>query len=214
MSLLTLLFPPKCLLCSKVLEKGEEILCDDCYYEIDPFPPAKIKLPFIDGWAAVWYYEDKVRDSLLRYKFHGQRGYAKDYGKLLADKILQEFPEGFDLLTWVPISPLRKLRRGFDQSKLLADAVGKNLGLKPTRLVRKIRHNKPQSGITGPAHRRANVLGAYKLCDTDVSGKRILLLDDIITTGATLGECARMLLTAGAKEIYCGAVACARHDSK
>ena len=79
--------------------------------------------------------------------------------------------------------------------------------------MKKIRHNRPQSGIQGDAQRRANVLGAYKVIDPSVVvGKRILLLDDIVTTGATAGEVARILLTAGAKEVHLGAVAMARRN--
>ena len=126
-------------------------------------------------------------------------------------KLLQTHPEGFDCLTWVPVSRLRKFRRGYDQVELLAKAVGRELGMTPVPLLKKVRHNRPQSGITDSARRRANVLGAYREVDREaVSGKRILLLDDILTTGATAGECARVLLTCGAKEIHCAAVAAAR----
>ena len=86
--------------------------------------------------------------------------------------------------------------------------------MEPVQLLYKHRHNKPQSGIIGDAQRRANVLGAYRAINEEsLQGKRIILLDDIITTGATAAECARMLLTAGAKEIHCGAMAVARHQS-
>ena len=82
----------------------------------------------------------------------------------------------------------------------------------PLGTLKKVRHNRSQSGITGQAKRRANVLGAYKaVCPQEISGKRILLLDDVITTGATAGECARVLLTAGAKEVHCGCIAAATH---
>lgn len=209
-----LLFPPKCLLCRSVLEENELDLCRKCRIEAPECPISRKKLPFIDSWAAVWYYEKKVRSSILRFKFYGARSYAIGYGRLLAMKLLREHPEGFDVLTWVPISTLRKLRRGYDQVELLADAVGKELGLEPVCLLKKIRNNPPQSGITGQAQRRANVLGVYRITQPQlVEGKRILLLDDVITTGATLGECARVLLTAGAKEVHCGAVAAARHNA-
>ena len=83
--------------------------------------------------------------------------------------------------------------------------------MEPVQTLKKIRNNRPQSGITGQAQRRANVLGVYKvLCPQELSGKRVLLLDDIITTGATAGECARVLLTAGAKEVHCGFIAAVR----
>ena len=214
MSLSALLFPTKCILCGRLLERNEKDLCSDCRGNAPVCPVSRTKLPFIHGWVALWHYEDHARASILRYKFQNRRGYAKIYGKLLADKLQQEYPEGFDLITWVPISTLRKLNRGFDQVELLANAVGAHLQQKPLRILKKIRHNRPQSGITGQAHRKANVLGAYKVIHEQLAGKRVLLLDDIITTGATAGECARMLLTAGAKEVIVGAVAAARHDVK
>lgn len=214
--LLRLLFPPKCVLCRKLLEKDQVYLCPDCMADALDCPTADgRKLTFLDSWTAIWYYEDRVRRSILRYKFYGAKGNAACYGKLLADKLKREHPEGFDLLTWVPISSLRRLKRGYDQVELLAEVVGRELGMEPIPLLKKIRHNKPQSGIVGYAHRKANVLGAYRLTERKIpKEKRILLLDDVITTGATVGECARLLLTAGANEVHCGAVAIARHEDK
>lgn len=210
-----ILFPPKCVLCGKLLEKDETDICRTCRTEAPECPVSRTKLPFLDSWAAVWYYEGEVRRSLLRYKFYGARSFAPCYGRVLAMKLQQTLPDGADILTWVPISKLRKLRRGYDQVELLAFAVGTELGMEPVPLLKKIRHNRPQSGIVGQARRKANVLGAYKVLPPElVQGKRILLLDDIVTTGATVGECARMLLTAGAKEVHCGAVAAVRHRTK
>ena len=210
-----LLFPEKCVLCGKLLDGGETDLCRTCRTDAPVFPGGRSKRTFLDSWNAVWYYEDNPRNSLLRYKFGGRRGYAKVYGQLLAMKLLQEHPEGFDVLTWIPVSRLRKLTRGFDQVELLACALGQELDTQPVCLLKKVRHNRRQSSISGAAHRRANVLGAYKVIDAQqLSGARILLLDDIITTGSTVSECARVLLTAGAKEIHCGAVAIARHQGK
>ena len=206
-----LLFPPKCVLCGNVLEKEELDLCKDCRMDAPEYPNRKSKRQFLDSFAAVWYYEGNVRKSLLRYKFHNARSFAAPYGRLLAMKLLELYPEGFDVLTWVPVSRLRKLRRGYDQVELLAKAVGKELGITPVPLLKKVRHNRPQSGITGAEKRRANVLGAYRVTDREaIAGRRILLLDDILTTGATAGECARVLKTAGAKEVHCAAVAAAR----
>ena len=210
--ILGLLFPPKCLLCRKVLQAEELDLCKACRVDGPECTNFRKKLPFIDSWVAIWYYEDNVRHSLLRYKFRGARSYAQGYGRLLAMKLLEANAEGFDLLTWVPISPLRRFFRGYDQVELLAQRVGQELGIEPVPLLAKIRHNRPQSGIIGDAKRRANVLGAYRAENRELfQGKRIVLLDDIITTGATAGECARVLLTAGAQEVHCGAVAVARH---
>lgn len=215
MSLWNLLFPPKCVLCGKLLEYPETDLCHQCRRDAPVVSSVKKKLPYLDSWTAVWYYEGSVRHSLLRYKFRSNRSYAACYGRLLAMNLLQEHPEGFDCLTWIPISPIRKLKRGFDQVELLAKYVGQELGIEPVRLLKKVRHNRAQAGISGPAKRKANVLGVYRSTDPEqTAGKRVLLLDDIVTTGATSGEASRMLLNAGAKEVHLGAVAVSRHHSK
>ena len=209
--LMELLFPPKCVMCGTLLKAGETDLCRTCRTEAPEYPNRKIKLQFLDSFAAVWYYEGNVRRSLLRFKFQNARSYASCYGRMLAMKLLREYPEGFDVLTWVPVSRLRRLRRGYDQVELLAKAVGAELGMTPVPMLKKIRNNRPQSRLDSASARRANVLGAYKLLDgAQAKGKRVLLLDDILTTGATAGECARMLLSAGAKEVHCAAVAAAR----
>lgn len=209
-----LLFPPKCILCGSLLGKGEVDLCGRCRIHGPDSPITKRKLPFLDSWLAMWHYEGDVRKSLIRYKFYGKRHYAEGYGRLLAMKILREREDDFDLISWVPVSRWRRLRRGYDQVELLAEAVGGQLGMKPVKCLRKIRHNPPQSGIVGQAHRRANVLGAYEAVDAErFIGKRILLLDDVITTGATVGECARVLLTAGAKEVHAAAVAATNYKN-
>lgn len=205
------LFPPKCVLCRQILKKNEKDLCRGCRNTESAYPNRKKKLQFLDSFAAVWYYEGNVRKSILRYKFHHASFYAPAYGRILAQKLTEEGLESYDLLTWVPVSPMRKLTRGYDQVQLLARQAGKELGLPVVPTLRKIRHNRPQSGIREDAVRRANVLGAYRVLDPEaVSGKRILLLDDILTTGSTAGECARMLKTAGAKEVHCAALAAAR----
>jgi ComF family protein len=207
-NLLDLLFPPKCVLCEKILEKQESDLCRCCRTEISDCPKPKRIIPFIESWLCLWYYEGTVRQSLLRYKFGGHRSHATVYGRLLAMKLLREVPDGFDILTYTPISTLRQLSRGYDQVELVAKATAAELGMEVTPTLKKIRHNPPQSGISGAAHRRANVLGAYQAIHPErFAGKRVLLLDDIVTTGSTVSECARVLLTAGAKEVICAAIA-------
>lgn len=206
-----LLFPPKCVLCRNLLEKEETDLCRTCRVETELYPKGKRKPQFLDSFAAVWYYEGNVRGALLRFKFKGRRNLAPVFGRMVAMKLLREYPEGFDVLTWIPVSPMRKLRRGYDQCQLLAKAVGKELDMVPVSALKKIRNNPQQSGIQGDARRRANVLGVYRVTDPElIRDKRVLLLDDILTTGATAGEAARVLLTAGAKEVHCAAVAASR----
>ena len=213
--ILEFLFPSKCVLCGKILKKGELDLCRSCRTEISDHPKPKNPIQFLASWTVLWYYEGNVRQSLLRYKFSNRRSYAAAYGRLLAMKLLREYPDGFDVLTWIPISAQRKLERGYDQVELLAAAVAAELGMEAVPTMQKIRNNPPQSGISGSAQRRANVLGVYRATNPEgIRGKRVLLLDDIITTGATASEAARVLLTAGASEVTCAAVAAASHSKK
>ncbi len=196
------------MLCGRVLERTELDRCENCRIDAPECLISRQKIPFVERWLALWHYEGNVRRSLLRYKFHRKRYLAKPYGRLLAMKIQRELEDGFDVIGWVPISRRRKLRRGYDQVELLARAVGRELGVEPVKVLRKIRNNPPQSGIAGQAQRKANVLGVYEpVSPEQIQGRRVLLLDDIITTGATVSECARVLLTAGAGEVYCAAVA-------
>ena len=212
---MSLLFPRKCILCGKILERGELDLCRSCRVDSPECPVRKQKRTFLDSWVAIWYYKGYIRSSILRYKFGRARHYAHGYGRILAMTLAGEYPEGFDVLTWIPISPIRKFFRGYDQVELLAKAVGRELQMEPQRTLRKIRHNRPQAGIHGAAERRANVLGVYRMAkNADVRDKRVLLLDDVMTTGATAGEAARILLTAGAKEVHLGCIAAAHSDKK
>ena len=210
-----LLFPPKCVLCKKLLTDRQTDLCSGCRSSAPVFPGSKIKLSFLAQWTGIWYYKENVRASLLRFKFGRRRGYARVYGRLMAAKLLELGWEDTDVLTYIPISLRRNLRRGYDQSQLLAKVISRELDIPLTKTLRKIRHTKPQSGMGDAAHRRANILGAYRITDPAlVFDKRILLIDDIITTGATASECARVLLTAGAKEVKLATVAVATHDKR
>lgn len=207
--ILDLLYPPKCVFCGKLLPREETDLCHSCRKDAPVFRKANFPISFVAGWTSVWYYKDAVRKSLLRYKFSHHRSYAPAYGRALAMQLLSSGFGDFDVLTWVPVSGLRKWRRGYDQVELLAKAAARELGISAVPCLKKRRNNKPQSSITGAAQRRANVLGMYRVTDPQViRDKRILLLDDIITTGATVSECAKTLLLAGAKDVRCAAVAC------
>ena len=215
-----LLFPRRCMLCRKFLKADETDLCRGCrtnapeypFGAENPDPSGKNSGQFLDSFTAVWYYKGNVRSGILRLKFHGAAALAAPYGRMLAMKLYQCRRESFDLITWVPVSTKRRRKRGYDQAELLARSVGAELGYKPVCLLKKLRDNPAQSGLRGE-QRRANVLGVYGFTGkTDLHGKRILLIDDVFTTGATAEECARVLKTAGASSVHCGAVAAAQKE--
>ena len=203
-----LIFPPKCILCQKLLAKDETDLCHSCRSEEEEFIKSNMRISFVAGWTSLWYYTNKVRHSILLYKFYNRRHYGAVYGRLLAMKLAAKPLCDYDLLTWVPISARRRWIRGYDQVEIIAQVVGQELGTPAVPLLHKIRHTKPQSSIHSAAARRANISGAFAVLDpTLIAGKKILLIDDIITTGSTVSECARMLGTYGAENVYCAAVA-------
>lgn len=211
--LLDLIFPPKCILCQGLLCREETDICHRCRVLTPNIEKTKSRFSFVAGWTALWYYKGDARLSLLRFKFRGKRSYALSYGRMLAMHLRQKGFDKYQVLTYIPVAPLRKFHRGYDQVELIAKAVAKELGIPLVPTLQKLRNTPPQSGFKDVSQRRANVLGAYKIKRPDlVRGKQILLLDDVITTGATASECARVLLTAGAKEVYCAAMAAANQD--
>ncbi len=210
-----LLFPPKCVHCGKLLADNETDLCTHCRANAPVFEKSNFRISFVANWTAVWYYNDNVRNGILRFKFSKRRSYANAYGRYLAMKLMTIGKTDFDLLTWVTTGRKRKRKRGYDHAELIARSVAKELGVEAIRVLKKIRNTAPQSTFSTAAQRRANILGAYKVSDPRlVANKRILVIDDIITTGATASECAKTLLTAGAKEVRFAAVAVASHDTK
>ena len=212
----SLLFPPKCTFCRGLLQDNETDLCRKCREQAPEIYYIKSNIQFVAQWTAIWYYKDDVRKSLHRFKFGNARRYAPVYARHLALKLQETaLADNCDLITWVPISLPRRIRRGYDQSRLLAQALAKELDIPCVQALHRFRHTPPQSRLKGAAQRRANVLGVYRAVNRDaIRGKRILLLDDVVTTGATASECAKTLLLAGVKEVYFAAVAAASHDKK
>lgn len=205
-----MIFPPRCAFCRSVLKTGEHDICGKC---IDKLPysrgaDAKQGGEFYDICVSSLFYEGSVRDSLLRYKFKDATGYAGCYGRLLAEAVKEYLAGKYEIITWVPLSEKREKTRGYDQAMLLAMALAVELGDVAAETLKKIEDTPAQSNITDREKRQANVLGVYEVADVEIiEGKRILLVDDIVTTGATLSECARMLRMSGAESVVCAAVA-------
>lgn len=205
---LEMLFPPKCVFCRTVLKGHEKSICNECR---DTLPHPNHSLSPGGAYsvcAAALRYEGMVKKAFHRFKFGGKANYAKPFGELMADTIRRELAGRYDLITWVPISKTRKRARGYDQSMLLAYKVALELQDVAVETLRKTVNNPAQSKIDAPVQRQKNVEGAYAPIDSQlVQGKRILLIDDILTTGSTLTECASVLLNAGAIEVVCAVFA-------
>ena len=204
-TLLDLLFPPRCALCG---EHGVHGVCAACEKALPWCETPYHERAGIGKCLAPLRYEGAVRESLLRFKFRGGRGSAEGYGKILSQCVAEHFGGEFDLVTYVPVSEQRKRERGYDQALLLAREMCRAWDVSPATLLRKTRHTSAQSTLKTPEERRANVLGVYEAVDTEqIAGARILLIDDILTTGATLRECVRVLREAGAGSVLCATLA-------
>lgn len=210
---LDLLFPPKCPFCRRVLDREE--VCPKCR-ETLPWTGEETGLrtgPDGLSCAAPLFYEGTVRDALLRLKFHGEAHLARPLGGLIAQCAAERWSGAFDAVTWVPVGPKRLRQRGYDQVRLLAESACRRWDTEPERMLVKRLDNPAQSGLDGAAARRANVLGVYDLAPgARVRGRRILLIDDICTTGATLTECVRTLKDGGAADVVCAAAALTRGE--
>ncbi len=211
--LLDLLFPPRCTFCRSFLKNGERCVCEECVKTLPYVENGGRKGEFFSLCVSPLYYKDKVRAAILRFKFKKATNYTTCFGKILADCISGKLNGKYDYITWVPLSSKRLKKRGYDQAALLAMATALELDDVAIEILRKPIDVPAQSGMGAPEKRKANVSGVYEVIEPEiVMGNRILVIDDIITTGATLSECARVLLTAGAKEVVCAALATTERD--
>ena len=177
-----------------------ELLCSTC----------RTHAPGFDYARSAARYEDVMREALHAFKFGGRRGLAAPLGALLVEAMESRLPAGVPaVLVPVPLHPRRERERGFNQASLLARRVGVAWGV-PVRadvLIRAVATSS-QTELDAPA-RRANVRGAFRLRRPElIAGRHVLLVDDILTTGATLSECAHCLREGGAANV--GALTVAR----
>ena len=204
--ILDLLYPPRCAFCRRFLTEDEKGVCRFCGKKYGNLK-AERELEHIRSCTAAFRYEGAVRDSLLRYKFRGVTAYGPVYADFLA-KCIDESGFSCDIITWVPLSRRRLRKRGYDQARILAEETAKRLNLPCKLLLEKRVDTRAQSGIRDAEKRRQNAKGVYACCAPEACrGKRVLLIDDIVTTGATLSECALTLKKAGCAEVFAAAAA-------
>lgn len=220
--LLNFFLPAFCLLCGKPLPPAPGVVCAACRDQLPWLKPPVCELcgapfrgvvvqsarcqecqqqppPFHQARAAV-FYEAQCREAIHRFKYGRQFVYGRFLRELLAQALeVQALAREAEVLIPVPLHPRRLRQRGFNQALLLARAFP---GLPVARgaLVRQ-RYTRPQTELS-PEERRRNVKGAFRVADpAAVAGKKVVLLDDVFTTGATVRECARMLRRAGAAQV-------------
>ena len=183
--LVATLEPPGCARCGRPLEAGTGE-CSDC-------PPPQIR------WArGAFLYEGPVRKALMALKFGGKRSVAPALAPAMANA-LSTAPGPGTVLTWVPLAPRRRRERGYDQAEVLARALGRATGLPVIGTLERVLETAPQARRDA-AHRRRALRGAFRALPERASGA-LVLVDDVLTTGATAAECASVLSRAGAEEV-------------
>ncbi len=223
--LLDLLYPPRCEACG---ELRREAICPECRAGVgwlhaplcevcgQPFDPSAQGAPrcadcrtprgrvFSLARSAA-YYEGPLVRLIWRYKYAGQMVLAAPLGQVMVEALAGSAagldPASVDLVCAVPLHPSRRRERGFNQSELLAEYVAAAIGRPRRALLERTRPTRPQVDMPREA-RAANVRGAFGLrAGEEVAGRCVLLVDDLFTTGATIGECARALRRGGAAEV-------------
>lgn len=207
--ILDFFFPRRCPFCGAVA--GKELLCKKCLRSLPFTGEHAVREGTFGRCAAPLYYEDSVREAILQFKFKAKLGGLSCFGMLMAECAAEHYSGAFDAITWVPVSKKRLKKRGFDQTRYLTGSMCVDWHVAPIETLRKVTDNPPQSTLETEEQRRANVLGVYEAVNAEqFRGKRLLLVDDILTTGATLSECVRVLKEAGAGEVMCLTLAMSR----
>lgn len=228
-----LLFPSLCLSCGRVLlERRGHPFCSDCYSGIRfitaplcpscgiPFPAegspdhtcsgCLLKEQTISSARSLGVYESILHDIIHSFKYGGNLTLGERLSRLMAD---HEYPSfrirDYSLIIPVPLHPRRLRQRGFNQSIILARELAKRHGIAMDfRSLRRIIDTDSQTGLKNE-ERRSNIKNAFNIRDPErIRGRNVLLVDDVYTTGSTLGECARALLKGGAETV--GALTLAR----
>lgn len=198
-----------CLICGRTTNKHITI-CDNCYLILSPKAEKVLRdFQFVDEAYACFYYNELLKETIYKYKFEYKRYFLELFAELLIEEIfLSKLHKKVDRIISVPLFKDTLLIRGFNQIELLEDLIYKLIGLKPIKnnLVKTLK-TKEQARLDGQ-ERKINLNNAFKLLKSEeVKGKSILLLDDMITTGSTVEECARILKEGGAKRVIALSIA-------
>ena len=214
--LLAIFFPERCAACGEVIRPGEGV-CPDCR---DGLPRIGVPIcPFCGREAAFChcgkrrrhfervvaplYYDGVAERGMLRMKASGDRVAAAFFAGEMAETVRQYYADiPFDGVVFVPSGRAAMRERGYNPGRLVAEELARDLGLPVRPLLKKVVENRQQKTLSA-SERSGNVLGVFDLVDEDAAvGKIFLLADDIVTTGSTLDECAKMLKIYGAQAVY------------
>lgn len=174
-------------------------LCKDCYSNLD-FDTPKIKLEGITDVSICLNYNRFLREIIKRYKFNDETHFYKTFAEIIIEEIFREkLSTKIDFLTYIPMTRTAYLKRGYNQLKLIAEEIENMTGIEVREVLRKKKHTKDQIGLSF-VERKLNLRDAFE--SEKLDGEKVLLIDDVLTTGATVEEAAKALKKAGASEVY------------
>lgn len=220
--LLNLLYPRRCPICQEILTERGALICTSCRKKAVPIGEPKCKKCgkplrahtkeycgdcsdskhfFTRGWS-VFSYSKEIKQSVYQFKFHNKREYGEFYAsemvRVCGGEILAWNP---DIIIPIPMYQKKQRKRGYNQAEILARLTGEKLGiLVEKKLLRRVRNTVPQKELSRK-EREQNLKCAFEIQQEAVTSKKILLVDDIYTTGATMDAAAETLLLAGALEV-------------
>lgn len=193
--------PYRCYLCGTETEIGGDGLCDACRSKLRYLPDPTFYQP-LDGVTVGLKYSSDIASAVMRFKKNAQTEYASFFTQFLS------VPEDWhaDILVPVPMHPLKEYLRGFNHSAMLCAYLSRAVQIPySTKLLHKVRLTGEQKHQANASERRRNIRGSFK-ADPLVKGLRIVLVDDVFTTGATVYECAKALKQQGAARVFLSAV--------
>lgn len=201
---INLIYPNVCGICDKVCKDN---LCKKCEIYLNKIAKVKIDTYLSKNFGKhlfIFVYRGTIKERIINFKFHDKIYIYKSFVNFMRkNKKICKFLESYDIIIPVPIHYQRKIIRGYNQSALLAKEIAKyfkNLEYIQDVLFKNI-NNKPQR-TKNKIDRRANVVGAYYIKnEAKIKNKKVLLLDDIYTTGSTVNECAKVLMSAEASQV-------------
>jgi ComF family protein len=222
--ILDFIIPRFCVSCGRKLKTGEQFICSNCFSQIARLSDKEIEneynrkfnnSEFVSSYTALFNFEEggKLQDLIHELKYNRKFGIGVFLGKILADAnydLLKKWDA--DLIIPIPLFHLKKIERGFNQSDYIAKGVAEKLGIPYYTATAKRIRNTPSQTKLNLLERTENMRDAFKIKKpSKIKGKKIIIVDDVITTGATVRELAKILKESGAKDIFALSVATPLH---